>query len=272
LGCKFCLRRQDGENDLTFKERQEIIDVLSSRGIIRLTITGGEPMLANKKSEVLSILEYAHSKKIHTCLSTTGHNISESDIRRLENSLDQLLLSIHSRSEHLAQELYESAKTWDYLSKNLEKVLEWTKNSRIIIEISTVVSQVNIHHVVELGKWLFEQNPNIFWRLDEYYPNGQQDAQMCNLFELSADSLAQLRIDVTNEFPKQILERRIRISPKASRQLAPDLMITPQGNLVTTSNNTYSSKGDIKDLLFLELQNRRDWKEYRDCMRIDWNW
>lgn len=271
LGCKFCLRRTGGEADLNLEQRKEIVDLLASRGILRLTITGGEPLLKQKKREVLSLIEHIHRKKIHTCLSTTGFNLQERDIDELEQSLDQLLLSMHSLDEAISNDLYQSIKTWRRLRGDVENILAWTRDRKIIVEISTVVSRINKDYLLELGEWLFAKKPNLFWRLDEYYANGIEAGKR-DVFELARDEFDEVQKKIRSRFPGQWESRQIRFSTKESRLIAPDYMITPQGSIVTSANNEYVSKGHISDLLFIELKNRRRWSEYRDCLRTDWDW
>lgn len=272
LGCRFCLRRQEGEKDLSFEHWKEVVDVLAERGILRLTVTGGEPLISKKKKKmVFELLEYAHARRVHTCLSTTALRLVESDIERLEQSLDQLLLSAHSVDPSLASKLYEQERTWKRLSEKLSDVLEWTRDSKIIVEISTVVTKVNAADIVSLGRWLYTRHPNVFWRLDEYYANGAQGARRSE-FEMTKQEFDQVEETVRTAFPFQSREGRLRFSSKESRLVAPDVMITPEGNVVTSAANCYELKGGIKDLLFVELKNRRKWDEYRGCIRTDWKW
>ena len=274
LGCRFCLRRQEGEEDLSLEERKDVIDLLAERGILRLTITGGEPLLNPKKKEdAFQLVEYAHAKRIHTCLSTTGTRIDEGDIDRLEACLDQLLLSIHSREPKIAPRLYENAKTWEHLNTKAEDILNWTRGKKLIIEISTVASRINYEHIPDLGAWLFGLRDDIFWRVDEYYPNGAQDPRD-NPFGLKKEEFDDLASRLSKQFSKKLDTRQIRFSRKDTRVVAPDIMITPQGMMVTSSDNEYELKGQGQrsDLMFTELKNRREWSEYRDCIRTDWEW
>jgi hypothetical protein len=140
------------------------------------------------------------------------------------------------------------------------------------VEISTVVSRQNKDHLVEVGEWLFEKNPRIFWRLDEYYANGAQSEQERETFELTEEDFERCKVAISESFGEQYRNRQIRFSTKESRLVAPDYMITPQGNYVTSSENDYVVEGDSLDLLFVELKNRRGWAEYRDCIRTDWVW
>lgn len=267
LGCSFCLRRQADEQDLTLADKMQIVDILACRGILRLTITGGEPLLPQKKEDTLQLLEHAHAKRIHTCLSTTGYNLTSADMERLTKCLDQLLLSIHSHDELIATKMYDEVKVFRHLHREAAKVLGWTRDSPIIVEISTVVSLVNRAHLIDMGHWLFNLHPGIFWRLEEYYANGAQ-AHVRKRFELQASDFELVKSELTREFDPN----RLRFSSKESRSEAPDVMITPRGNIVTSAHMQYSLQGDRHDLLFIELKNRRPWRQYRDCVRTDWNW
>lgn len=272
LGCRFCLRRQEGENDTSIEQWKEIVDILAERGILRLAVTGGEPLVTEgKKRRVFELLEYAHAQRIHTCLSTTGWRLTETDMERLDGCLDQLLLSSHSVDQSLAPKLYENEKTWGPLHRNLENILQWTRDKTIIVEISTVVCKINAGHMVSLGQWLYTRHPTLFWRLDEYYANGAQGMTRFE-FELTKEEYDRVEETIRTEFPTQFADKRLRFSRKESRLVAPDIMIAPRGTIVTSAANEYALKGFKQDLLFVDLKNRRKWSEYLDCIRTDWNW
>ena len=139
------------------------------------------------------------------------------------------------------------------------------------MEVCTVVSRANAKNIVALGQWLFSLRSDIFWRLDEYYANGEQGPLRQSL-ELREDEFSGLLDEIKTSLPNHWQSRQIRFSKKESRLQAPDIMITPQGNFVTTSNYEYQMKGTMTDLVFVELKNRRPWLEYLDCIRTDWNW
>lgn len=278
FSCKFCLRRQANEVDLNFEEACEVIDILSMRNVLRLTITGGEPLIKSKKNNTLKLLEYAHSKKIHTCLSTTGYNIEKTDVQRLIGCVDQLLLSLHNpyilndpQYDNLARGLYNNPVEASERFKYIENILEWTQNTPIKIQVNTMVCKINFNFIVTIGKWLFSKRDDLHWRIDEYYANGEQLSNR-DEFELNSTQFSSLKSEIKNDGVLAKYFRQIAFSDKDGRMGAPDFMITPHGNLVTSSNNEYYFKGELQDLIFCELKNRRSWREYRDCIRTDWKW
>jgi hypothetical protein len=114
----------------------------------------------------------------------------------------------------------------------------------------------------------------LFWKIEEYYANGIQSPDLIEEFEVSSDEFKKLQEEVgANENLKDKLKKgRIRFSSKESREKAPDVMITPPGNLAFSANHKYEHAGNKLDLLHLEFKNRRPWQEYRNYCRSDWDW
>jgi MoaA/NifB/PqqE/SkfB family radical SAM enzyme len=273
IDCTFCLRRLTDEETPSLEGMKEVIDILSERGILRLTFTGGEP-LSIGKTKLFAVIKYANRNRIYTCLSTRGLGLRQEDITELEGCLDHLLVSLHALDKETASHLYDSSKWWEKLREQMDLILEWTKNSKIIVEVSTVVTKKNIHQIIPIGEWLFRQNKNLFWKIEEYYANGIQSSGLREEFEISAEDFKQLEREIgSNEnLNEKLSGGRIRFSSKESREKAPDVMITPPGNLVFSKNHEYEDAGNKLDLLNLEFRNRRPWQEYRNNCRNDWNW
>src|SRR5262249_28673242 len=154
------------------------------------------------------------------------------------HSLDQLLLSFHASDQSVGLGLYEHNNTYVTLRKQFEDILRWTKDSKIIVEVCTVVSRANAKNIVALGQWLFSLRSDIFWRLDEYYANGAQGPLRESL-ELRKEEFSELLAEIEKSLPDHWHSRQIRSSKKEGRHEAPDIMITPQGNFVTSSNYEY---------------------------------
>lgn len=280
-GCRYCLRRIERENSLSVVEIRELIDELASRNILMLTFTGGEP-LEYGKDALFELIKYANRKRIHTTLSTTGVarngvEITKSDIVELNHFTDHILLSVDCLTESIADQMYSKIDNWESLLNKALSILRWTKDTSIIAEVCTVATKVNYEEVIAVGRKLFEIDVNIFWKIDEYYYNGpvQQaphDGLARDKFEMPANEFAKLREIIKNDSVlSRYYDKQIRFNSKESRQVAPDVMITPQGNLVHSSNNAYAVAGTRADIKQWEFGNRRSYTEYRDYCRL-WDW
>lgn len=274
--CRFCHRRIAKEPALEIPGILEIIDTVASRGILRLTFTGGEPLNLGK-DKLFHIIEYANKKHLHTCLSTTGigkaERLTKTDLVVLDRILDHMLLPCHCVNKQYARLLYRKDTDWIQITNQIGSILEWVKSTSIIPEICTIVCRPNKAHIVEIGEWIFKKLPNCFWRVDEYYANGTQDSLQAR-FSLEKGEFEELKEQIigNGNFQEPLANDRIWFSNMVGRFNAPDVMLTPQGNIVTSSQNTYIDKGTSNMLLALDIKNRRSWSNYRRCCRMDWDW
>lgn len=281
--CKFCHRRHENEKNIDIKEIIHIISILARRQILRLTITGGEPLSLGKYT-IFKIIESINQKHIHTCLSTTGvwyenghmQSLCHEDINTLETILDHILLSVHCISSDIAQKMYKKIDNWNIIIDTTKNCLQWVKSPSLLkIEICTIVTKVNIMHIADIGEWIFQNNPDSFWRIDEYYDNGIVKITTPlnkEIYEVTDIEFAKLRSIIENKFPDQCRSNQIRFNDKNGRETAPDIMITPAGNLVRSDNNNYSIVGHSELLLGLSFGNRCAWSAYRRYCRTDWPW
>jgi MoaA/NifB/PqqE/SkfB family radical SAM enzyme/8-oxo-dGTP pyrophosphatase MutT (NUDIX family) len=272
--CQFCLRYLSDTpgRPMDIDRCKHTLDILASRGVLRVTFSGGEPFFDEiTKLKTVSLIRHAHARQIHTCLSTTGYNVFQKDLRDLEPYLDQVLLSLHTLDPGSAGTMYKSLPGWRNNNANATNVMRWLRKSPIKLEVSTVASQANLQNLGAVGKAVFGQNPNAIWRVDEYYANGNTESNRAQ-FELKTTEFKSIQRHLKSEFSAQWEKRQIRFSSKETRMTAPDIMVTADGKLVTSSNNKYTEIPGEDRLITIELQNRRRWEEYRNGLRSDWDW
>jgi len=87
--CSYCGIWQRQGKDLATRQVFEIVDSLSGLGTIRISFTGGEPLM---RKDIGAIIDYVHSKGIETKLNTNGALLKKR-IGEL-NNLDMLNLSL----------------------------------------------------------------------------------------------------------------------------------------------------------------------------------
>lgn len=282
--CRFCHRR-DVPGKLGVEGIKRIIDMVAKRGILRLTFTGGEPLLLGKET-LFEIIRYANSKYIHVCLSTTGTSkrdqLDAEDLIKLNTMLDHMLISVHCvENREIAGKLYDNVEDWETIMRKSGEILKWTNHpgngNKINMEVCTVVTKCNIDHILDVGKWIFERNENAFWRVDEYYHNGSDEEKGRkgpdrNVFELKEEDFDKLTAKIKEKYPKKEDNGFLRFNTKKSRLAAPDVMITPEGTLVTSKDNKYEDAGGCEKLLTMKFNNRLPWKRYHRYCRSDWPW
>ena len=281
--CRYCHRRKASERPLKPESWRRLIDSLALRRILRITFTGGEPLLLGKE-DIFGIIRYANDKRIHTCLSTTGiagkddrHRLNRKDLELLESSLDHLLISLNCIDEESAQSTYGRMEDWKKLLDMAFFLIKECTDLDLILEVCTVVTRKNINSVFQIGEKILTCNPHAYWRVDEYYPNGEvkdrengRDSALCKEFKLSDGRFELLKNEVKMHFPAQVKNSKIRFNSRRDREKAPDVMLTPTGKLVTSSESIYE-QAENPDLRTHSFANRQPYEEYKSYCRF-WSW
>ncbi|MBN2881471.1 radical SAM protein [Candidatus Woesearchaeota archaeon] len=98
MRCEFCFNKEHFEslNNMDIISIKKMIDILSSKGIKKFTVTGGEPFL---RTDLFDIISYAKQKGLVVSLYTNGTLITESHIDFLSKNVSMILVSLHSFDE-----------------------------------------------------------------------------------------------------------------------------------------------------------------------------
>ena len=93
LRCRHCGNDSGllSKSKLTFDEVKNIVDQASELSTMKLTITGGEPLL---HKDFFSILDYCYEKIPRLGLTSNGFLINEKNIKKIKNKLDVLKISL----------------------------------------------------------------------------------------------------------------------------------------------------------------------------------
>lgn len=252
------------------KWKKNVAQVIAYNGSVRLSLTGGEPMVFwDKTDELLEFIKYLHKNEIHVCLNTTGANMTGEKLKTLDEYLDTILLSVRGFSvEKISREFDVDKKSAGKLRDTQLMILREIHKTNIKLEIATVVTKENYTEIDAIGAELNKINKNIIWRIEEYYRNGKQLNQHEGKFDLEAAQYKDLVKGLTEKYSNGIF---IRESSKESRLNAPDPFLFPDGVLHSSSDHSYKILGPIEKFDFMTIKTRRDWASYQNSMR-DWGW
>lgn len=269
FNCEICLRRYNpNEKPLSPAMRRQMVDVLKESQIGRMTITGGEPTLLH--DELYQFLMYVHSKQIHTCLITTGYQITKEKFEQMDQYLDHIMVSVRSLDRDNWQKEYGNTQPAAHLFRTVLSLLDWAKSASTILEICSVAHRENINQIINLGWQLLQINPNIVWRIDEYYGIGMKEKARAR-FELTSAEFEKLQDKIIKTFDGQF--RGLRFTTVTQRKSSPEFLITHTGELVTSSDHVHAPTG-LKLLntpLPSEFKMLRTWSEHKKVCR-DWGW
>jgi len=95
--CNYCyaIYYNRPQDDMPLESVKKIIDELLSRGVYRLNLVGGEPLI---RQDIDEIIKYAHGKGISCAMTTNGFLVKE----RMETvkTLDEICFSIDGQKEN----------------------------------------------------------------------------------------------------------------------------------------------------------------------------
>jgi len=136
LKCAYCDYGKlncGGGIDLSVADAFGLIDEMAAAGVMKLNITGGEPLL---HSNIGEIIDYAKKKKMFVVISTNGLLISD----RLEalSSADVIMISFDGTKEN--HERLRGQNTYDKLIAAFENL----RKSKIAFWTSTTLNKYNI--------------------------------------------------------------------------------------------------------------------------------
>jgi MoaA/NifB/PqqE/SkfB family radical SAM enzyme len=266
--CPICLRYDHEEKRPTPYQWKTMIKKLKELEIGRITLTGGEPAILGK--ELYDFLKYAHRKKIHICLCTTGLYLSPARILEMDGYLDQILLSVRSFELHDWLSEYGDLAVSRQVFQNIETILDCAKKTNIIWVINYVLHKKNIDRVLDFGKKLASINPQVTWRISEFYGIGM-GSKVRSEYELTNEEFSYAKAQVNDRFTGIFHE--IMFLSKNRLAKSSEFVITPSGNLITTNafNIQTTQYNILSGLLPESIKSPRPWSAFLKACR-DWGW
>lgn len=163
FSCDYCYRLDCDEKYMDIKIFKRILEKLKEIGCKRIAITGGEPTLHPKLSEMI---ELSNEKGFYVDLLTNG-TLTDLNSEIYKNT-SILCLSLdgitNNGNKHRPKKQVECTK----------KLIEQYKtgNYPFSIKVSSVVTHSNYKEIIELGKKLLNDS-RIIWRLFQCRPYGE---------------------------------------------------------------------------------------------------
>jgi radical SAM protein with 4Fe4S-binding SPASM domain len=144
LSCLHCFNNS-GEScpkEFTTPEILSLIDVLSSMGVHKITLTGGEPFL---HPDLFQIVEHARKAPMTVTIFTNGTLITEEDIQKCKEVHVKFAVSVDSYNSD-THDRFRGQK--GALHKTLHSI-NILKNAGLPVRISVSLSQVNKHELID---------------------------------------------------------------------------------------------------------------------------
>jgi len=134
--CLYCSRWQGKEKELSTEQIFGIINTLARMGSVRISLTGGEPLL---REDIGEIIDFIHTKSIETKLNSNG-GLVKKRIKELRN-LDILSLSLEG-----PEEIQDAIRGRGSYQETIEAASIAIENG-IRVAFATVLTRTNLGYV-----------------------------------------------------------------------------------------------------------------------------
>lgn len=173
MHCTFCIT-EDNFNAMTFEQATDLLRILKRGGTVRsVVLGGGEPF--DWPHDVMALGRWGRSLGLLMQVGTNGIALPKG-FERLD-AFDRYVLPLESidPAPHNAMRLYRGRHHAIIMDR-----LESLRRARRSVTISTVVTQENVAHVGEVGRFLGEyaqRGGNVHaWHLYQFLPIGRGGA------------------------------------------------------------------------------------------------
>lgn len=255
MKCKFCYASKD-TGRLTLGQAQQIIDFFASIGATRISLTGGEALM---HPQVFEIVEYAYKAGFKVNLFTSGSLLTPEKLERLAPYIRWLTLSIDGGDAELNMAMGRREGHFE----SAVKALKYTKTiaPNVNVRVVTVVTKININHLMPLGKLLSNpENRPTWWRLKQ-------------MVALRSGKEHEKELGVTNEsFNEAINELKLEYSHQldvdgslAISKSGDIMIIHPNGECTTTKfRNNEFVLDNLGNILTEPMNVVNNWWEQQD--------
>jgi len=165
MNCEFCCDAVSYQKESSIEMIKKTIDRLVNQELKRIHITGGEPLLYSKLTEVLS---YMKEQNLEISLSTNGTLLSTK--KEILPFIDEIVLPLDGISTKTLVNLGREKDQRMNRIKNIYMIKE--KFPQLKIKISTVMNSQNINELPTLIA-VINQLPIDEWEVHQFLPHGK---------------------------------------------------------------------------------------------------
>jgi cyclic pyranopterin phosphate synthase len=167
--CKYCMPEKPfswvpKEDIVSFEDMFKFIKLSIDRGVNKIRITGGEPLLRDNLNTFIKMI-FDYKNDIDLALTTNGYLLEEQAHALKEAGLKRVNISLDSLEDEVAKDIAQKSVLKQVLN-GIEKSLELG----LVVKINTVViKDINDSEVISLLK--YAKNRDISIRFIEFMDN-----------------------------------------------------------------------------------------------------
>lgn len=213
FNCKYCYLNFPKEenpinnkefNDLSEKEELELIPKLKENNVERIFIAGAEPL--SNPIKTFKIIKEIKKHDIQVVLCTNAYNLDKYFTKVIECDVDAVSISLDSYDEEYNNKYrqYPNNNGWEKVIKGIKLLDRERKirNSKVKIGIYTVITKINIKHLIDTYKFISKLGVD-YYIFQPIYLN--EDSKLYN--ELSLNSSYALSLE---KIIKELFEKKTK--------------------------------------------------------------
>ncbi len=261
LECKMCpfWRRKD-EELLTVEEEVRMMESIRKAGVSFLGFEGGEPLLRNDISDILS----ESHKRFHTSIVTNGW-LLKNKLKDISDYLDYMFVSIDGIGE-----VHDKMRG---VSGSFDKAMEGIKAAKghISLSLSATITEENYFQAKDLVLLAEKLGVAINFQIAYNYSTAEKESPGKAKLNEAIQTLAMMKqkgykIVNSKEYFEAVSNSWFHgIEWKCKPWLT--MNVDPLGNLVMPCYvlNEYNGSGKVWDLDIVKIWNSYNWEEYESC-------
>ena len=246
-GCRFCYRNQNNE-EMNLESNKIILKKLIDFGVDKISFVGGEPLLYRDLFELVEWgREYAKGKTIFS-ITTNGillTDIIDNKIRikiELMNKMlklfDWITFSIDGPNTEIQSRMGRNTLHFNRIISILEYLDIGKYDNKV--KINTVVSKINVEHILDLYKILCKYYNVKRWKIFRFLPSRGNALEYKDKYYISED----IFLNKIEEIKKY--NSKIKISANGYDNFDNSyITISSEGKLVVYDKESYMNKVDL---------------------------
>ena len=156
--CPYCYipKNSSLEDELTVEEIHDVVLQAQELGAKKIIILGGEPMIY---PHIMEMIKFIRTHHLNVEMFTNGSNITADIAKQLFDYGVNVVLKMNTLDEHIQDMLAGKEGAFNSIQKAFHNLKQARRPSgETFLAVSTVICSKNIDELVDMWKWLRDQN------------------------------------------------------------------------------------------------------------------
>jgi MoaA/NifB/PqqE/SkfB family radical SAM enzyme len=233
--CRFCFR-DINSHDLSIDKNILILKKFIDFGIKKITFTGGEASLYQGLEELLL---FAKKYKIYCNLITNAVSMRNGFYDNIVELIDCITMSLDAPNQDLQKKMTRNINHFNNVIGVLEKIK--SNNINIDIKINTLVTKINVCHIIDIIPILYRYKINI-WKLFQFVPLRNAAKINSDFFSISNYDFSKLKEYLQNSD----INKKTRIIFQSKEDLRKSyFVVSSNGNVRFDGNKENDIYGNL---------------------------